>query len=818
MLRVLDCLTLEHDPGVVLLAALLCVLGCASSTLVAGRVFDSRRSLLWSLMAGLSFGASAWSTHFVAMLAYRTSLAITYDASLTALSLLVGMVLVGGGFVLAVTGREPTADEAPPHGPRRPSVPMRRLLRLAGGAVVGGGVIALHYIGMAALRFPGTLAYERDLVLVSVVAALGLGALALSIIFGPARKGRMALGVLLLILVTVSLHFIGMGAAVLEIGLVDPGALAQVGIGRAVLIIDVTIVSLVVLVTGAAAALIDRRFASRRLDEVARLRTLADGAFEGLVIHRDRQLIDANLAARQMLGIDEEALAGYSLALWPGSGGDPLGDGEASRTEEIELPGADGRPFPAEIGRRVIALQDGSIGELIAIRDLTSRRESEARIAHLALHDPLTDLPNRRFFTDLCTDTIDRATRDGTPFAMFAIDLDDFKLVNDLHGHAAGDELIRTVARRIAGVVREEDVVARIGGDEFALIDRSPDQPARSAALAERLRSALAEPVRLEDVEVMTNASIGIATYPADGEDIEDLLRNADTAMYHAKADGKGGTRRFEAHMHAELERRRALEDRLRSALDESALSIAYQLLVRSGDRSPICFEALLRWEDEELGQVSPMEFIPVAERTGLIVAIGEFVMRRACLDAVSWPAPLRVAVNLSVSQFARGELVETVREALASSGLTPERLELEVTESLLIENREEAMSVLRALKAMGVSTAMDDFGTGYSSLGYLQSFGFDKIKIDRRFVAGAASDPESASIVRAIVAMGKSLHMRVVAEGVETHAQAELLTTLDCDEMQGFLIARPMPADEIAGFLAARTVDGEPLPLVRRA
>ncbi|MCW5623886.1 MAG: EAL domain-containing protein, partial [Burkholderiales bacterium] len=481
---------------------------------------------------------------------------------------------------------------------------------------------------------------------------------------------------------------------------------------------------------------------------------------------------------------------------------------------EMLLPRPDGSRFPAEVCRRRMLLADGTDGELLAIRDLTARKESEARIEHLALHDPLTDLPNRRLFMELASKAISHAYRVKERFAILTVDLDGFKLVNDVHGHAAGDELLKVVAERIATTLREADVVARFGGDEFAILQSFASQPKQAMTLAERLIEALQAPIRVADAEVTISASIGVALFPEDGQTIEDLLRNADTAMYLAKADGKATCRFFEAQMDAALEARRRLEARLRQAVANDKLQVAYQPLVDSESHAPLGFEALVRWHDDEFGPVSPADFIPVAEETGLIIAIGEFVLRRACHEAAKWSQPLRVAVNLSAVQFRRKGLVDMVRTALEDSGLPGDRLELEVTESLLIDNRDEALRILTTLKELGVRIAMDDFGTGYSSLSYLQSFPFDKIKIDRVFVSDLQANSQNASIVQAVASMGRSLHMRVVAEGVETTAQAVLLKDLDCDELQGYLIARPMPAAGVEEFLSASTRP-QPVPVL---
>jgi len=788
VLRILGCLTVDHDYHLVLLAAAVCVFGTIASLIVANRATRGDRSAMWQVLLAVCAGSTVWATHFLAMLAYRTSAPITYAAGLTIASYSAGVVVIGlgCGIVLHRLGAVRHA--------------------LVGGAVVGIGVSMLHYLGMAAMRFPGHLRYDADLVIASVV---------LSSVFGAAgmycsTRGRTgkhrSIGAVLLIMMVVALHFTGMGAVRLELG--PLGESDESGLSRQILATAVAIAAITVLLIGMGGALVAQRVSRRLADEAERFRTLADGALEALVVHSDGKIVDANAAARKLFEITQ---ADGSQSI------DRLFDGpdpalvrrmlEEGVSAEVWLLSATGARFPAEVCRRKMRLVGGGEGELFAIRDLSARKASEARIEHLALHDPLTDLPNRRLFMELSNKAISHSARSGERLAVLAIDLDGFKLVNDMHGHAAGDELLKTVAERISATLREADVFARFGGDEFAILQSFAAQPKQAMVLAERLLDTLSKPIRLADAEVTVSASIGVALYPDDGRTPADLLRNADTAMYRAKADGKATCRFFEPQMDAALEGRRRLESRLRLAIAEGKLTVAFQPLVCSDSRETLGFEALVRWRDEELGMIPPVDFIPVAEETGLIIPMGELVLRRACTEAASWSKPLRVAVNLSVVQFRRRGLVDTVREILAETGLPGDRLELEVTESLLIDNRDDALRTLTALKALGVRIAMDDFGTGYSSLSYLQSFPFDKIKIDRCFVNDLQPGSQNASIVRAVASMGRSLQMRVVAEGVETQGQAKLLRELDCDELQGYLISRPMPAEDIEAFLAETTV-----------
>jgi len=784
LLRIVDCLTVYHDYQLVLLAAGICVLGTIASLVVSNRTVRGDHLTMWRMLLSVCAGSTVWATHFLSMLAYQTSVPITYGTGLTAASYVAGTLVIGIGISIAL---------------RRPGALSHAI---AGGAVVGAGVSVLHYLGMGAMRFAGELRYDADLVLASIVLSSAFGAAGMTCIMRVRSAAGRPIGALLLIAMVVALHFTGMGAVRIELG---PFArFEEAGLSRQLLAAAITVAAITVLLIGMGAALVAQRMSRRLATEAERFRTLADGALEALVVHSEGRIVDANAAARELFDIAHGDTSRRIDTLFdnpdPALARSHLVEGTLS---EIWLKSASGARFPAEVCRRRMRLADGGEGELLAIRDLSARKESEARIEHLALHDPLTDLPNRRLFMELSNKAISHAVRAGERFAVLAVDLDGFKLVNDMHGHAAGDELLKTVAARISATLREADVFARFGGDEFAILQSFAAQPQQAMVLAERLLETLSAPIRLADVEVTVSASIGVALYPDDGCTATDLLRNADTAMYRAKADGKATCRFFEPQMDAALEVRRRLESRLRLAVAEGRLEVAFQPLVCSDSREPLGFEALVRWHDDELGAIPPVDFIPVAEETGLIIPLGELVLRRACREAAGWSQPLRVAVNLSAVQFRRRGLVETVRDALAESGLPGDRLELEVTESLLIDNRDEALRTLGALKALGVRIAMDDFGTGYSSLSYLQSFPFDKIKIDRVFVNDLQAGSQNASIVRAVASMGRSLHMRVVAEGVETQGQARLLRELDCDELQGYLISRPMPAADVESFLA---------------
>jgi diguanylate cyclase (GGDEF)-like protein len=465
--------------------------------------------------------------------------------------------------------------------------------------------------------------------------------------------------------------------------------------------------------------------------------------------------------------------------------------------------------------RDIIQFQDGRIFSLIfqpmsdggwvaTHEDITDRRKAESKIAHMLQHDALTDLPNRVLVRERIADAVVREGRAGAT-AVLCIDLDHFKGVNDTLGHPIGDRLLQAAAERLGQSVRDADTVARLSGDEFAIVQVGADQPQGARTLAQRVQEALAAPYRLDGQDIVISASIGIAVAPVDGEDSDRLLKNADIALYRAKADGRATYRFFEAEMDALMQARRALELDLRRALEGEQFELFYQPEhhLKSG-RISGC-EALLRWRHAERGQISPTEFIPIAEETGLIVPIGEWVLQRACGDAASWPSDIRVAVNLSAVQFRDARLLHAVVAALDTSGLTPTRLELEITESALLADADATVAVLHQLRELGVRIAMDDFGTGYSSLGYLQRFPFDRIKIDRRFVKDINRDGNSLAIIRAVTGLCDSLGIATTAEGVETRDQLERVRAEGCTEVQGFLLARPMPIGDLLELLVER-------------
>ena len=428
-------------------------------------------------------------------------------------------------------------------------------------------------------------------------------------------------------------------------------------------------------------------------------------------------------------------------------------------------------------------------------------QSSEARVRVLAQYDPLTSLPNRILFKERLEQALAVARREERQVAVLWLDLDHFKEVNDTLGHPAGDILLKRVTERLSACVRETDTIARFGGDEFVVVQSGPMHSDAAAVLARRMIDALAEPFELDGHEVVSGVSIGIAMSPNDGSDPDLLLKSADTALFRVKAEGRGGFRFFEEEMNARLQARKAMEHDLRRALTEEQFELHYQPQVELATGRVRGVEALLRWRHPRRGWILPMEFIPLAEETGLIAPIGEWVLRTACRQAAIWPE-LRMAVNLSAVQFRLPGLDRVVAEVLAETGLPPARLELEITETVLLHDTDTTLATLLAIKEAGVRVAMDDFGTGYCSLSYLRRFPFDKIKIDRSFVRDLTSEVDAEAIIRAVVRLGQSLGMTTNAEGVETIEQADYLRSQGCDEVQGYHFGQPMSARDIGCLL----------------
>jgi diguanylate cyclase (GGDEF)-like protein/PAS domain S-box-containing protein len=528
----------------------------------------------------------------------------------------------------------------------------------------------------------------------------------------------------------------------------------------------------------------------------------------------DRKYVLANRAAEKFWGASRADILGktaYEVFLKEeadliAARDEDLLQANALIFDEREINFAGGR---RNISSRRLTIQDskGNARYLLGvIEDVTERKRTEQRIAHLAHYDALTDLPNRVLLREKLEQEL-AFVRRGAQLAVLYLDLDHFKSVNDTLGHSTGDELLKAVTARMRGCLRACDIFARLGGDEFAIVQTGIEHPTDAAALAQRIRDAITQTCYdLNGHQVVVDISIGIALAPDDGTEADQLLKYADMALYGAKADGRGTFRYFEAEMDARMKTRRSLEIELRKALLNNEFELHYQPIVRFADNAVSGCEALLRWHHPERGMIPPADFIPVAEETGLINAIGEWVLRQACAEAATWPDDIKIAVNASPVQFRSQDLPQAVINALTAANLAPHRLELEITESVLMQSNDTTLRRLHQLRELGVRISMDDFGTGHSSLSYLRSFPLDKIKIDRSFVNDLSNGNDGPVIMQAILTLANSLNMTTTAEGVETEPQAELLRAMGCVEMQGFLFSAPKPRREIANLLASHT------------
>ena len=543
----------------------------------------------------------------------------------------------------------------------------------------------------------------------------------------------------------------------------------------------------------------------REEEEAERLSALANATFEAIWIHRDGRIVDGNRKLGELFDMPLERLIGCRImdligAPYRERAEEALGNSIAEPFEAQVL-SCNGEAIPVEMRGREISYR-GAPARIGCLVDLRERKDVERRIRHLALHDPLTGLPNRALFTERLEQMAMQADGDVAQGAVLVIDLDRFKDINDVHGHPAGDTVIKTTADRLRSMTGPADTIARLGGDEFAMLVPGLAFANQAADLAFRIVHQLGQPIQVNDsTMVRPGASVGVALCPRDGRDPEKLVSRADTALYQAKNSGRNTYCVFEDGMDALIEKRRLLEADLSDALDRDEFELHFQPRVSVDGYRIISYEALIRWNHPVKGLISPADFIPIAERSGRIVPIGDWVLRSACRMAKEHFGTARVSVNVSPVQFRQKDFVETVARALEATGFDAARLEIEITEGVLIDDDQRARRILDQLKALGVSIALDDFGTGYSSLGYLSRFPFDTIKIDRSFVHEMTTSENARAIIRTIIGLGDGLNINVVAEGVEVVEEVSLLANSGCRELQGFLLGRPVPIGKLGEF-----------------
>jgi diguanylate cyclase len=688
MFKLISCIAVQHSFSHLLFAATICVLGSVLAMRLFSRVRRTQglQKLNWLFLAGFVGGSTIWTTHFVAMLGYKTPVVNGYDPTLTLLSLMVGIVLTIAGFSIA-------------------SMSQKGALIEAGGAIVGLGVVLMHYVGIAAYQAAGHLEWDRSYVVVSIISGAVFGAISTNRIARPVTRFCKYGSSVALILAIVFTHFIGMAGLTIDL---DPGLpLSPEIISGGIMTGIVCAVMVIILVLGASTYIID----------------------------------------------------------------------------------------------------------------LQSTQAAVERYRHLALHDPLTNLPNRAAFNDHLATLTSRPTDLTAHVAVLCFDLDRFKEINDVHGHSAGDHVLRTVAERLEGAMQQGEFVARVGGDEFVAVMREYFVRADARSLAQRVLDEVGKPIDWQDHVLFVGSSVGISTYPGQASTIDDLLSQADIAMYRAKATASNTICFYDPSMDQAARERNALASEMRDGLKQGEFELYYQQQNDTLSREVVGFEVLLRWRHPQRGMVSPVEFIPIAEKTGFIFELGEWVLRAACSEAATWKRPMRIAVNVAPQQLADPRLPELVSQVLAETGLAATRLEIEITESSIISDHQYALHAIRQLKKLGVKVAMDDYGTGYSSLSTLQSFPFDKIKIDRAFINGVVTSKQSAAIVRSTLILAASLDIPVLAEGVEREEHMDFLRTEGCLQVQGFLFGKPGPrsgiehivnAEEVMPFLDAVVIEPE--------
>ena len=775
--------TLPH-PALLAVALLICVLGTYAIAVLgqAALAADRRVRLRWMALAILAGTCAVWADSFIAMLAVVPASRVGVAWPPMLLSFVVGFVLMALAAQITMAGRF-------------------RLAPALGGAMAGLAISATHYVGLRALHIVGVIDWDFTGIALSVAFGVLFGLLS-AVFWLRSRSSIPVLPIALFAIAICGTHFIAIGAAEFSY---DAGvAIPAASIGGDILARIVGLIGLLVVGFMFVAGSMNRKSRRLRAQERQLLQQLADVAVEALVICAGSRIVWVNRSFESLRPGARSTLIGAtieSVLVIP-----RLADLRHDREVDAELRAAEeaiGSPVPVRVITRAITLHDRP-HVVVAIRDQRARLEAEAVMQRLAESDALTGLANRghynavleRLFALPRAGTAARAAASG--FALLSLDLDRFKSVNDTHGHAAGDAVLIEVAARLKSLVREGDVVARLGGDEFGIIARTGIDPSTIRALADRVIARIAQPFIIDSRVHLIGVSVGVAFAATDGDDPESLTRSADLALYCAKAEGRSMQRTFEPDMRIRMQERHGIEQALVQAVAAGEFRLHYQAQVdaRTGIFSGA--EALIRWMHPTRGLVPPSEFIAIAEETDLISTIGEWVLRSACKEAATWPDDLVVAVNLSPVQFLDPSLTATVSSALAASGLPGRRLELEVTETVLIDDKDRVKAVLDELKSLGVRLSLDDFGTGYSSLGHLHRFPFDRIKIDRSFIARAPDDAGSIAIIRAVVALGVGLGMRTTAEGVETEAQRRFVTEAGCDQIQGFLFSRPVPPEDL--------------------
>lgn len=779
------------------------------------------------LAGAITLSMAIWSMHFIGMLAFHLPVPISYDVYLTLLSMVPAIAATLIGFRVL-----------------RSEVIYRSHL-IGAGILMGAAISAMHYTGMAALKMSPPIGYQPGIFMLSLVIAVVAAWGALLLMYPGERfhlktPVRRILGSLVMGLAISGMHYTGMLAAEFQPGSVclaspsriEPHLLANL----------VMLVSMLWFGGGIIAALFDRhlmklhqaassmalRMTQELRDSEEKMRATIDAAMDCIItVNQKGQILEFNRAAELTFGYIDQDVIGRDMAttlLSPDHHDRDYEDmahllSTGNRRLEVAAVRADGSEFPAELTITRF-IYKGETMFTCFIRDIADRKQAEEEIHSLAFFDPLTHLPNRRLMRDRLQHVIASCARTQCYGAILFIDLDNFKTLNDTRGHDVGDLLLTKVAQRLQLCIRADDTVSRIGGDEFVVVLQNLSGNEHQAVLeagqiGEKICTTLSKPYLLGGFQYHNTCSIGIGLFRDSDLSVDELLKRSDTAMYEAKRAGRNDVRFFDPSMQAELEERTRLESDLRRALEHGQLVLYYQIQV--DDRyQPVSTEALLRWQHPERGLILPGQFIPLAEETNLILQIGQWVLESACRLLKTWESDplaqkLEIAVNVSARQFRQSTFVEQVCHILDQSGANPTKLKLELTESLVLDNIEDSIRKMDALRVLGVRFSMDDFGTGQSSLTYLKRLPLTQLKIDQSFVRDIVQDANDAVIVQTIIGMAKNLGLSVIAEGVETSEQLDYLRSYGCPAFQGYLFGRPVPAEELAQQMKMHAISGSP-------
>ncbi|MQR94677.1 bifunctional diguanylate cyclase/phosphodiesterase [Fictibacillus phosphorivorans] len=764
---------------------------------------------IWMISGAFAMGMGIWAMHFVAMLAFHLSISVTYDVTLVIVSIL--PAILSSGIALYIISR--------------PVMGKKQVL--LGALFMATGIVSMHYTGMEAMKMNAEIQYNPLLWTLSAVIAFVASVVALYLLsfvsqnYKTSKIWLVKLGSAVLMGIAISgMHYTGMSAASYKAHQHHTD-LTGTPFNSTLLAYAIGIVILILLSMVFISTFIDRRFEYQSILSERKFRSVIESANDSIILSdRTGTIISWNKGAELIFGFNEKEALGknlqiiipdkFKVAHQQGMerylmSGEPKVIGN---TVELEGLRKDGSEFPIELSLAAWQ-EDNQVYFSSIIRDITERKRNEKKINQMVYRDPLTGLPNRLLLNDRLTQALELADENKQTIGIMFIDLDRFKYINDTLGHAVGDQLLIEIAKRIQACVGKNDTVCRQGGDEFIVLipNTTADEVSK---IAQQIVDLFSSSVMVNEQELFVTPSIGIAMYPGDGRDIETLIKNADTAMYRVKEQGKNNFQFYTPEMNEAVTKKMKLEIGLRKALERDEFKIVYQPQIDVETGAIIGVEALLRWHHPEWGTISPAEFIPIAEETGLILQIGEWVLHGACRQNKAWQdegyAPLRMAVNISSRQFQQSDLVERVSRILLETELAPKYLELELTESI-IQDSKYAVAKMQLLKEMGIHLSIDDFGTGYSSLSYLKTFPIHTLKIDQSFTRNIYADPKDASLVETIIAMAHNLDLKVIAEGVETEEQLQFLQQKHCNEAQGYYFSRPISADELAVILQEQSV-----------